>query len=93
MKATFFNLIFGVLGSIIVVVPFTGKVSENRYIWYKRLNLRGWIIIATFLATISLTYFKDYQNELDEIRKEVISKRERFMLDSVNSYNEEKSKL
>jgi hypothetical protein len=93
VKPQIFNLIIGILGSIIVILPFTGKIYDARNKWFKRLKLRGWLIIIVFISTIYVTYEKDLKSERDielASKKVEIEKRKD---DSDVRVREKKSKL
>jgi len=86
MKPYFFNTILGILGFIIVILPFTGKVHDGRRTWLRGFTTRGWIICIAFLATLIVTYLKDlqadkvdkikaYQIKIDKIKADSISRK------------------
>jgi len=69
MKPYLFNTILGILGFIMVILPFTGKIHDGRRRWLRGLTTRGWIICMAFFATIIVTYLKDLQADKDEASK------------------------
>jgi len=83
MKPYLFNAILGFLALIVLLLPFTGKVHDGRFRWFKGFTIRGWIVLAAFIASITVNYFKDLQADKDDIEKNRIVKIEKRQDDSI----------
>ncbi len=84
MKPYLCNVILGILTSIIVIIPFTGKVHDGRKRWHKRFTFRGWVVVLVFTASIGVNYYKDLQIDKDEAAKIKTAKKEKEHDDSVS---------
>ncbi|NQX41247.1 hypothetical protein SAMN05421820_107217 [Pedobacter steynii] len=92
MTIAVFNIALGVLSAVVVILPFTGKVYDDRYKWFKKLTVKGWIVIISFIATIGVSYIKDiYTDELkqkeDEANKKLDNKNKLEIINALARYN------
>jgi hypothetical protein len=56
-----------IISALLVFIPFTGKVSDNRRKWYNVVNYKGWLMIVLTITGLYLTNLKDsiLQNQQD----------------------------
>ena len=83
MKQYFFNTILAILGFLIVIVPFTGKVHDGRRKWFKGFTYKGWIICIAFLLSVIVGYFKDLQADAEISNKDNQQKIDKRKDDSI----------
>lgn len=86
-----YNSILLVLGSATVIIPFTGKVYDGRRKWYKRFTVKGWIVIITFILSLTCSIAKDRETQNEEDLKVGIAKIEKRKDDSISRLANENS--
>jgi hypothetical protein len=84
MKPYLFNIILGFLALIVLLFPFTGKVHDGRFRWFRGFTIKGWIVLAAFIASIAVNYFKDQQADKDDSEKLRLAKIEKRQDDSIS---------
>jgi hypothetical protein len=91
MKPYLYNLILTVLAGVALIVPFTGKVHDGRFKWFKRLTARGWILLVAVLGSVIITFLKDIQSDKDDANKVAVTKNEKRRDDSISRKRNDES--
>ena len=85
MKQSTFSLIISLLSFIVLVIPFTtNNIYDGRKKWFKRLNLKGWILTASAITIIYLTYKKDDVAEMSTSKQKTQDSLYKVKNDSLN---------
>jgi hypothetical protein len=91
MKAYIFNVILGFLALAVLLLPFTGKVHDGRFRWFKGFTKRGWVVLIAFVVSIVVNYLKDMQADKDEATRIEIAKVEKKKDDSISRKRNDES--
>jgi hypothetical protein len=69
------TIVIAFMQIFIVGIPLSGKLADNRRVWYKRLNSRGWALVGccSIVAALSVILF-NLSEEKDELSEKKLQK-------------------